>query len=391
MTAGSLEARALFVALSCSALSSTPARAQSDVDVVVGGEVSAYHDDMDVNVITPSVTGGVEHVTDGWGLSASMLVDVVSAASPDIVATASPRWTEVRYVPGLSGHVSFGDVDLALNGSLSHEPDYLSGTAGARLSFDFMGKMVTPMFGYSYSHDVSGRSGTPFSVFGRHINRHNADLGLGLVLTKATYLWTAFTFVHEDGDSSKPYRYVPMFDPSRVGDVVPGISRQEVNFLRLDERPLEQLPLSRQRYALAAQLAHRFSGTTLRLNERLYVDSWGVEATTTDLQYVLDLGEHVRIWPHGRFHLQSGADFYRLAYTVERDATGDPVLPALRTGDRELGPFWAATFGGGLHVSVTQDWGIGLSGDAMYTRFTDHLFVTDRWGAFGALSFEGRF
>lgn len=386
----SFDLKPILAALSFSVWAG-PAEAQDGVDVVVGAEVSGYHDDMDVDVVTPSITGGVEHVTDGWGLSASILVDVVTAASADIVATASPRWTEVRYVPGLTGHVSFGDVDLALSGSLSHEPDYLSGTAGGRVSFDLMGKMVTPMFGYSYSHDISGRSGTPFSVFGRHINRHNADVGLGLVLTKATYLWTSFNFVHESGDSSKPYRYVPMFAEADAEQVVPGLSRQEVSFLRLDERPLEQLPLTRQRYALATQLAHRFGGSTLRLNERLYLDSWGVKATTSDLQYVIDLGEHVRVWPHGRFHLQSGADFYQLAYTVKRDAAGDSILPALRTGDRELGPLWAASFGGGLHVSVTRDWGIGLSADAIYTRFQEHLFVTDRWGGFAALSFEGRF
>jgi hypothetical protein len=380
-------------AIGCRLLLAAPVASAEDdaIDVHVGAEVSGYHDSLGVDVLTPSVLGGVEHVTDGWGLDASFLVDVVTAASPDIVTTASPPWTEVRFVPGLSGHVSFGAADLALMGAFSHEPDYLSATGGARLSVDLADKMITPMIGYSFGYDVSGRSGTAFSVFGHPIQRHGLDAGLGLVLTRATYLWTAFNFVHEDGDSSKPYRHVPMFDPDRVSEIVPGLDWRDVNLLRLPERPLEQLPLTRQRYALAAQLAHRFGGSTLRINERLYVDSWGVKGSTTDLQYVVDAGEYVRLWPHGRFHVQGAADFYRLAYAVERDASGDAIFPALRTGDRELGPLWAATLGAGLHVGITRDWGVGLTADAIYTHFDEHLFVTERWAGFAALSFEGRF
>ena len=87
-----------------------------------------------------------------------------------------------------------------------------------------------------------------------------------------------------------------------------------------------------------------------------------------------------------------GANFYELAYEVVTD--GDTVLmPALRTGDRELGPLVAVTFGGGARYDFgpRKAYGIMLSGDVVYTKFLNHLFVVDRYGYFGALGFEAKF
>ena len=60
-------------------------------------EVGAYQDTLAVSVLTPSVGLAVESPTAGYNLAGRYLVDIVTAASPDIVATASPRWTEVRH------------------------------------------------------------------------------------------------------------------------------------------------------------------------------------------------------------------------------------------------------------------------------------------------------
>jgi len=67
-------------------------------------ELSAYHDTDHVDVFSPAFLVGVDSPTAGWGVTGSFLVDVVTAASTDIVATSSPRWREVRYVPAISGH-----------------------------------------------------------------------------------------------------------------------------------------------------------------------------------------------------------------------------------------------------------------------------------------------
>src|SRR5262249_54585436 len=104
-------------------------------------------------------------------------------------------------------------------------------------------------------------------------------------------------------------------------DVAPrvpiGLTIDAVNQNRLAVSPFEQLPTRRQRIALAGLVAHRFSSSTLRAEERLYVDSWGLKATTTDLQYLVDAGERVRFWPAVRIHAQTSAAFWQLAYVAK--------------------------------------------------------------------------
>jgi hypothetical protein len=360
------------------------------LDLRIGTELSGYHDSEHVDVVTPAIFVSAESPTAGWGVGASLLVDVVTAASSDIVSTASPRWTEVRYVPALRGHKKLGEVDASLKANLSVEPDYLATSVGAGASMDLAQKTITPSIGYELSYDVSGRAGTSFDAFSRTISRHGLDLACTFVLDKATFLGLSGTAVLESGDGSKPYRYVPLFAPDVAARVQPGQSIESVNLARTPDRALEQLPLDRQRWALSGRVAHRFSSTTLRAEERLYVDSWGLKATTTDASYFVDLTNRVRVWPHLRFHAQSGADFWRLAYASKLTPSGDGSVPALRTGDRELGPLWNLTLGAGTALTFGEknDISLSVTGDFVYSRFLEHLFILQRFAYFGATTLE---
>jgi tetratricopeptide (TPR) repeat protein len=366
----------------------------SDLKVRIGTEISGYHDDMNVDVLTPNVSFSLEHVTDGWNVGASFLVDVVTAASVDIISMASPRWTEVRWVPAIHGGYKIDPVILSATASLSHEPDYISASVGGQVALELAQKTVTPSLGYEYSHDINGKVETPFSVYSLLIDRHALNAGLGLVLTKATFGQAAFTAVFEDGDSSKPYRHIPMFSEAvqaqLEGGGFQGFTVDAVNLYREPERPLEQLPTDRKRFALALSVAHRFTDATLRLSERGYIDDWGLKASTTDGRLMYDVLKELRIWPHLRFHIQSGTNFYRLAYAL---VGPDRLVPAVRTGDRELGPLLGITVGAGAHVDLGErkQWGITLAGDFIYTRFLDHLYVKQRLAGFGALGFEAEF
>jgi hypothetical protein len=402
LTPYSPEVKCVLEAQTADALAKCLSKANgaSNLNVRVGLELSGYHDTMHVDVFSPSIHTSVEHVTAGWGLGASLLVDLVSAASVDILATASPAWRELRWVPGLSGHKRFGDVDLGFSASLSHEPDYLSGDVGLRASLDLRQKTITPTLGYSFSHDRNAKTppaeapppGT--SVFAKHINRHALNLDVGVVLSKAMFGSLTLTMVFEDGDTSKPYRHIPMFDPAVVAQVIrPGETIDHVNLLRLPERPLEQLPTERKRFALAANVAHRFTSSTLRVSERLYADTWGVKASTTDLRFMVDVRKYLRVWPHLRFHGQGGASFYQLAYAATENPDGTLLVPALRTGDRELGPLVAGTAGGGIRYDFGErrSYGLSFSADVVYSRFLRALFAKDRFGYFGALNFQTAF
>jgi len=362
----------------------------------VGLEFAGYNDSDHISVVTPSVNAGIDNVS-GASLSASYLVDVVSAASADIVSTASRRWEEVRQAGTLSGQYKPHDFGVSIGGSVSDEPDYLSYGVYATVIKDFDEKNWTVEFGYGYSHDTAGRCGTgggctPFSVFSRDLQRGSFNGTLSWVVDRASLASITADLIIENGDQSKPYRYIPMFAPNVAPLVPKGASIDSVNAHRLNERPLEQLPLERHRAALTGRYAHRFDGSTLRLEERFYDDDWGVVASTSDARWILDVGKRIAIWPHGRFHVQSGASFWQLAYVSDPSGWD---LPEYRTGDRELGPLWTAEGGFGVRWYVGSDadprsWQLGLTGDAMYTSFLDDLYLLSRTAALGALTLEAQ-
>jgi hypothetical protein len=246
---------------------------------------------------------------------------------------------------------------------------------------------VTGLLGYAHGHDVAGRTGTPFSVFSHVIDRNVIDATLTLVMDPKTVLSVMGDAVFESGDQSKPYRYVPLFAP---GTYVPrGAPINLVNDLRVSARPLEQLPLSRQRYALTARLAHRLHQATLRVDERLYLDSWALKATTTDARFLFDLSRRVELGPHARLHAQSAVDFWQRAYLLGPGF----AVPAFRTGNRELGPLVNVTGGGTLRIGVGSDetptsWLLGFDLNLTSTQYLDDIYVTSRVSVLGGLSLE---
>lgn len=365
--------------------------------VKAGLDMSAYSDTDHVHVFTPSINGSISSPTAGWNVGASYLVDVVSAASPDIVSEASPPFHEVRQGASLTGGYkpkTFG-VQAQANGS--SEPDYLSLGAGIAMLAELNDKLITPRIAYNFSYDTIGRSTTPFNVFHHNIATNEFEAGTTFVLSSRSLLLINGTLQVERGDQSKPYRYVPMFDASVAPHVAPGQSIADVNAARLNVRPLEQLPNDRNRYAVGLRFAHRFSASTLRVEERLYHDSWEQSATTTDMRFVVDVGQRVRVWPHGRLNLQNGTDFYRLAYSATVDpATNAVTLPRYRTDDRELSPLVTVVGGGGFRVALTGSdasvqLGVSVQADVMWTRFFDALFLSTRLAEYGTIGIDAEF
>ena len=94
--------------------------------------------------------------------------------------------------------------------------------------------------------------------------------------------------------------------------------------------------------------------------------------------------------PVGNAWVQFNIRFYVFALIfVVFDVEAVFLLP-WATVFRELGPLIAVTGGGGarLELGDQRQFGITLSGDVVYTRFLDHLFVKQRFGYFGALGFD---
>ena len=366
-------------------------------------QIATYADSDHTTVFTPSLAASIENVTQGASIHGRYIVDVVSAASADVVSTASRRWTEVRQAGSLEAAYKPKTFGISLAGSVSSEPDYFSFGIGSEMSLDLDEKNTTLQAGFGYGHDTVGRCGaenspanlgpscTSFSVFSRAINRTSFNFGLTQIIGKTTIGSLVLDAGLENGDQSKPYRYVPMFSPDVAPQVPLGASFSYVTANRLPERPLEQLPLVKRRLSLTGRLAHRFEGSTFRFEERVYGDTWALFASTTDAKWVFDIGQRVAFWPHARFHGQSAVSFWKRAYVSGAAPGWD--LPLFRTGDRELGPLYTVTGGGGLYFYLgggadMQKVRLTIQGDGAYTGFLDDLYLTQRTSFVGSISFE---
>jgi hypothetical protein len=369
----------------------------SHPNVHVGIEMSGYTDSTNVHVLTPAINAAVVSPTGGWNVGGSYLLDMVTAASPDLVSTASRSFVEQRHAGSLNGGYKVGAAQLGAHGNVSSEPDYLSRTVGASVATELNDKLITPRLGYSYSWDTIGYRNTPFVQFNRPLTTHAIEAGVTFVMSPTTLLVTGVSLSFEQGENSKLYRFIPMFSDAKVPQVPAGASARLVNEERLSVRARELVPPQRDRVAIGARVNHRFSNGTLRIEERLYTDDWGIKASTTDGRYMHDLGEHLRVWPHFRLHAQTGASFYQLAYSAQVSKEGALLaVPQYRTSDREASPMIAVTAGGGARITLTSEkstvqYAIVVSGDVMYNRYLKSLFILSRTAVWGTVGFDVEF
>jgi hypothetical protein len=357
------------------------------------GEFSAYTDTDTVTVFTPAAVAAVIDPTRGWSASGRYLADIVSAASVDIVSTASSRWSEVRHAAGLGAAYKPDTVGVKLDAGFSSEPDYVSVMAGGKLLLDLADRTANPVFGYTFGHDTAGRVGTPYSVYSQELQRHALDAGIELILGRGTVAFIGASAILERGDQKKPYRFLPVFAADVAPHIPAGASLALVNQARLPGRMAESVPHARNRFALSARLARRFARSTLVVSERVYGDDWGLFGVTSDVQYIHDVGRRVATWVHLRGHLQTGVGFWERAY-VSNGASPDALsVPVYRTGDRELGPFGAGTLGAGARWNLgsalrPSSWALSLQADLMATHYFDTLYVRSRVAQISILQIE---
>ncbi len=352
-----------------------------------GLETMFYTDSFQTTVVSPAAFISGENPTAGWSVGGSFLVDVVSTASPDIVATASRRWNERRYGGTLSGDYKIGLTKIGLNGAVSVEPDYLARSVGIAASTDLKSKMVTPTLAYNFSFDALTRSGTPDTVFRQDIYRHNIDAGVSLVIDPTMIVVLGGSAELGFGDTSKPYRHIPMFASNVASSVPRGATPQAVSGGRLPIAPLEQLPVDRFRFALMGRVAKRYEKVTIRGDERIYTDTWGQKASTTDGRLFYDVNDDLRLNSHLRFNIQTAVDFWQRAYVASPTATGWSV-PSLRSSDRELGPLFGLTAGGGVRYALARVLAANLQVEGLYNTYLDHIYVWNRFGLLTAVTLE---
>ncbi len=363
--------------------------------VHLGLEMSGYLDTTAVRVLTPAIRGSVTSPTAGWNVGATYLVDVVTAASPDVVSTASRRFADTRHAASLTGGFQPGPFGAQAFGSISSEHDYISRTLGLAVNAELLDKQLTPQLGFSHTWDTIGRAGTDYDVFSNHLKVEEFSAGATIIMSPTSLLVVGTTVALENGDQSKTYRFIPLFEP---GVSVPvGASADTVNRARLPVKPLEQLPLDRQRFSIGTRFIQRVRATTtLRLEERVYDDTWGIKASSTDARYMMDLSSRVRVWPHVRVHVQSAATFYKRIYGATLNSDGSATVPQYRTSDRELSTMLGATLGGGVRFALTDpasklQLAIISTADGLFNYYTNTLYLRTRLAGYGTIGLEADF
>jgi hypothetical protein len=333
-----------------------------------------YVDDDHVTVVSPRASSTVELDDQGGKASAAVTVDVVSAASVDVISQATPGFHETRAQLDLSASKAYGDWLPELSLSLSLEEDYQSYGVGLGGRRTLAGGDTTLALVYRPLYDLVGRHE---SEVREPLWTHTVEGSWGQNLDARTVSRLTLTLVGQAGELAKPYRHVPLFDQAGVDRArADGVELDLDTFddYRLDARPPERVPDTRLRAALGARVRRWFAraGLAAGADYRFYLDSWRQAAHTVTLEAEVPLGDHLTLGLTARGHLQDAVSFWRRAYVV---APGS--VPGYRTVDRELGAQHS------LYLAERLSWHAGawaahVDAGVLFSRFDDFMFLDRR-------------
>ncbi len=237
-------------------------------------------------------------------VSGQYYVDSVSAASVDVLATASP-YKEERTEYTLGVDYLHEDAVLSLGYTNSSENDFEANTAYFSVSQEFFGGMSTMTLGYAMGWDEVGQIGR--ESFSEDADRRNYQLGLTQVLTRNSLLGINLEVITDEGFLENPYRQNRYLDPN--------------DSTKFRYQP-ERYPDTRTSTAVAVRALYYLPyRASIRGEYRYFTDSWGVEAHTTELAYVHGLGPHWTLEGSVRYYTQEAADFYSDLFPFENSQT----------------------------------------------------------------------
>lgn len=348
-----MQLRALLplLALGCGRAPPRPAR----------GEVSlhaGYYADNDrVSVWNPSVRARVP-VSRRVSASAGYGVDIISAASVDVVSSAS-RSRETRHEANAGAQVALDErTSVGASARDSREPDYVSD--GASLTLDH----ESPSRDRRLHVELRGRwdrVGPGWTL------QTPADLYVGAVATSLTQVLDRRTLLRVgvqadvlSGMQSSVYRYVPV-----AGQWFP-----------------ERVPEARVRGAATARVQRAIRPTLAASAEYgITADTWGLVAHAMEVGLRWEPAAWALVDLRARVLTQSPTRFYQGAYDR---------LTEYRTRDRLLGgmsTFWpqvAVRFNLPAWPAPPA-WELGLRASWMHQRFDDYAPLRTRDAATGEL------
>ncbi len=346
----------LIAALALVAVVAAPriahAQATTDRDPGQGSataKVSVYQDD-DATRVTTSVVDGDVVLPHRVTVGGHVLVDSISAASVDVVAAATPRFSENRYEENARAAARVRGVEVGATYTHSAENDWSSHTVTGTLGRDFAQKNTRVELAYGHVANDVGRAHDP--TFSARLAVDNAQLGVTQLLGARTYLGVTYSYQHDAGFQSSPYLYVDV-GAAAFPETHPG---------------------TRDRHAVTLRLLRALGAASLDASYRLYGDDWGIVSHTAQAAIRVAPGPwdlRVRV----RGYYQGHAAFWQETYTM-------PMR--FMSADRELSSFWDASAGAKLARRVGR-WVIDAKIDAITYSFLDFARLHGRTAVVGEL------
>ena len=323
-----------------------------------------YTDNDHVTVISPTTTAVVP-VTDAIVIDGQVDADAVTAASVDVVTSASPATVHELRIEAAAGATDAITRTSAIGARaiVSHEHDYDSLHVAGHARGELADRNLTVDGIFDLGFEAASSVVDPSFHARRRTQRAVATVTQ--ILDRSTYVDLIVDGERQYGYHASPYRTVPLVDPTepvvmRVPEVTPALRLQLAGALRV-RRSLGE-------------------ATALHASYRFHVDDWGMRSHTTSAAVLREL-RRVRAGLGARFYAQTGASFYHATYALGADGSA----PALRTRDRTLGPMdtLALTLTADVAMTARGDRGTRLVGElaAMQMWFVDSVLEHERAAA----------
>ena len=279
-------------------------------------------------------------------------IDNITSASIDVEVSGASEYTESRTENTLGIDYVHDKTTISFAHTTSTENDFDAVSSHLSISQDMFGDLTTVSLGYSQGADTVRDSTDP--SFEEEADRKNFRLGLTQVLTKDFIMNLSHETVTDEGFLNNPYRFIryiddnggtPWLDYSSDKEIYPTTRTSNSDAIRM-------------RYFLPYRAA-------LHFEYRIFQDSWGIDATTTEFGYTHPLGDQWIFDLTFRAYEQTKADFYSDLFPFQNSQN-------FMARDKELSTFSSSTIGIGVSYEFLKG-GWGLFDNGSINMSYDHI------------------
>lgn len=284
-----------------------------------------------------------------WSIEGSAVVDSLSGATPR-------EHTSIISSSSMSDLRKAGDVKVTyygrrssygLSASYSTENDYSSLAFSANASFSSEDNNTTFSIGYGHSYDKIFALAGNGDLLNERKETNEFLLALTQAMSPRDLLQMNLTVSNGKGFFNDPYKFALIN-----------------NTQFLDTRPGE-----RTQTAILARWNHHFESlhATLRPSYRYYVDTFGVQANTWQVEWAQTFGPNITLTPLLRYYTQRAANFYSDPDPNDPNLSQLPAQQFYST-DQRLAGYGAITLGLKADVRVGAGWSFDLKAEGYEQR-----------------------